>query len=69
MNIGCGNEYMKFFKQNNFYSLKTYVEYCPIGYKLIQKNKKLRSKLIKKYPKIDIEDYYLKTHIVYMKKK
>ena len=64
-----GNEYMKFFSQNNFFSIKTYVEFCPIGYKLIKKNKILRDLLTQKNPNIDIENYYLKTHIVYFKKK
>jgi|TARA_B110000003_G_scaffold275671_1_gene318990 2-polyprenyl-3-methyl-5-hydroxy-6-metoxy-1,4-benzoquinol methylase len=64
-----GNEYMKIFNQNNFISKKTYVEFCPIGYKLIRKNKKLREKLLKKYPNMKIENYYLKTHIVYLKKR
>ena len=64
-----GNEYMKFFSQNNFFSIKTYVEFCPIGYNLIKKNQILRDKLKQKYPYIDIENYYLKTHIVYLKKK
>ena len=64
-----GNEYMKFFSQNNFFSVKTYVEFCPIGYKLVKKNKTLRDKLAQKNPNIDMENYYLKTHIVYLKKK
>ena len=49
------NEYMKFYKKNDFQSLFTAVEFCPIGYKLIKKNLIIRKKLIRKYPSIDIE--------------
>ncbi len=64
-----GNEYMKIFKKNKFIPIKTYVEFCPTGYKLINQNNKLKEKLIKKNPMIHEENYYLKTHIVYLKKK
>jgi len=64
-----GNEYMDIFKKNKFSQIKTYAEFCPIGYSLIKKNKVLKKRLLKKYPFINQENYYLKTHIVYLKKK
>lgn len=62
------NEYFEIFKKNNFYSTQTYVEYCPIGLNLIRNNLPLQIKLKKKFPTIDIENFFLKTHIVYLKK-
>ena len=63
-----GNEYMDIFRQNNLISNYTVVEFCPIAYKLILKNKKIRDELLYKYPSMQIEDYYLKSHIIYLKK-
>ncbi len=63
-----GNEYMKILKK--FFSpIITYSEFCPIGYKLMKKNFLLKKKLLKKNPSIPVENYYLKTHIIYFKKK
>ena len=62
-----GNEYMKIFKKNNFISLCTIAEFCPIGYNLIKNNELLRKKLIQKKLPVNLEDFYLKTHIVYLK--
>ena len=64
-----GNEYMDIFNRNNLISNYTVVEFCPIGYKLIMNNPDLKQKIVNKYPNIDIEDFYLKTQIVYLKKK
>ena len=62
------NQYMDFYKKNNFQSIFTIVEFCPIGYELLKKNHILKKKIIKKYPSIDIENNYLKSQIVYLKK-
>jgi hypothetical protein len=64
-----GNQYMKIFKKNNFKSLSTVVEFCPIGFNLIKNNETIKNKLIKKKLPVYLEDFYLKTHIVYLKKK
>ena len=60
---------MDVFKKNKFIAIKTYAEFCPIGYMLINQNKRLKKKLLKKNPSIHEENYYLKTHIIYLKKK
>ena len=62
------NEYIEILKRNKFKLIKTYVEYCPIGYELLRNNPRLYERLIKKNPSIPVENYYLKTHIVYLKK-
>ena len=62
------NEYFEIFKENNFYSECTYVEYCPIGYRLMKKDLILKKKLLEKYKLIHPENFFLKTHIVYLKK-
>ena len=62
-----GNDYMNIYKKNDFISKYTVLEFCPIGYQLIKTNSKLRDKILKKYPNLDIEDCYLKTQIVYLK--
>ena len=62
------NEYFEIFKKNNFYSEFTCVEYCPIGLKLIMKNSVLKEKLKKKFSNTPLENFFLKTHIVYLKK-
>ena len=41
------NEYFEIFKENNFYSECTYVEYCPIGYRLMKKDLILKKKIIR----------------------
>lgn len=64
-----GNEYMKTYNQNNLFSLYTILEYCPIGFDLLKKNKVLKKKILKKKTYLNFEDLYLKTHIVYLKKK
>ena len=62
-------KYINFFKKNNFVPIKTYAEFCPVGYMLISKNKRLKKRLLKKNPLIHEENYYLKTDIIYLKKK
>ena len=62
------NEYIEILKRNKFKLIKAYVEYCPIGYELLRKNPRLYERLIKKNPSIPVENYYLKPHIVYLKK-
>ena len=63
------NEYMKIYNENNLVSLFTVLEYCPIGFKLLRSNKILQKKILKKNTSINLEDLYLKSHIVYLKKK
>lgn len=63
------NEYIDIFKKYGFELIKIYVEFCPIGYKLIKGNNDLKKKLQKKFPNIDEENFYLKTHIAYFKNK
>ena len=60
---------MKTYNQNNLFSLYTILEYCPIGFDLLKKNKVLKKKILKKKTYLNFEDLYLKTHIVYLKKK
>ena len=64
-----GNEYMEIFKTNNLISHNTVVEFCPIGYQLIMNNRRLKDEIITKYPNINVEDLYLKTQIIFLKKK
>ena len=64
-----GNEYMEIFRTNNLTSHNSVVEFCPIGYQLIMNNHKLKDEIITKYPNINVEDLYLKTQIVFLKKK
>ena len=64
-----GNQYMEILKKKRFISMITYVEFCPIAYKLLKKNILLKKKLIEKKLPVNLEDFYLKTHIVYLKKK
>ena len=63
------NQYMEIYKKNNLQSIFTIVEFCPIGYELLKKNHNLKQRIIKKHPLIEIENNYLKTQIVYLKKK
>ena len=64
-----GDEYFEIFNRFKFNSLLTFVELCPIGLKLIKNNIIIKDKLKKKFPLLPIENYYLKTHIVYLQKK
>lgn len=64
-----GNEYMDTFKKNNLISAYTVLEFCPIGLNLMKNNIILGKKILKKYKKLHIEDLYLKSQIVYLKKK
>ncbi len=63
-----GNEYMSIYKKKGLIPKYTVIEFCPIGYKLIRSNTKIKDKILEKYPHLDIEDCYLKTQIVYLKK-
>tara|TARA_E500000178_G_scaffold312174_1_gene328651 strand:+ start:1920 stop:2888 length:969 start_codon:yes stop_codon:yes gene_type:complete len=63
------NQYMDIYKKNNLQPIFTIVEFCPIGYDLLKENYNLKKRIIKKYPSIEIENNYLKTQIVYLKKK
>ena len=60
---------MKIFKNNNLFSVYTVLEFCPIGLRLINNDKKLLNKILLKNKKINMEDCYLKSQIVYLKKK
>ena len=60
---------MKTYYENNLVSLYTVLEYCPIGFSLLKNYKVLRNKLLLKKTLINLEDLYLKTHIVYLKKR
>lgn len=62
------NQYMDIYKKNNLRSILTIIEYCPIGYKLIKNNSILKKKLKSRNPLINVENYYLKSQIVYLKK-
>ena len=63
-----GNEYMEIYKKNNLISEYTVLEFCPIGYKLIKTRGRIKDQILEKHPNLDIEDCYLKTQIVYLKK-
>ena len=63
-----GNEYMQIFKEEGFKSLKTIVETDPIALRLLKNNTILKKKLMDLSLPINFEDFYLKTHIVYLKK-
>lgn len=63
-----GNEYMEIYKKNDLISKYTVLEFCPIGYKLIKTDSKIKDQILKQYPNLDIEDCYLKTQIVYLKR-
>jgi len=64
----CSNQYIDIFLKNSFKIKKLYVEYCPIGFKLIKYNSKIKNKLNSLYKNIKSENFYLKTHIIYLKK-
>ena len=64
-----GNGYMSIYKKRDLLCKFTVLEFCPIGYRLIRSNNKIKDEIFKKYPNLDIEDCYLKTQIVYLKKK
>ena len=63
------DQYFEIFHENNFYSKSTTVEYCPVGLDLLTHDISLRNKLLNKYKNIHLENFYLKTHIVYLEKK
>ena len=63
-----GNQYIEILKKNKFYSKYTVLEYCPIAHNLLRKNKNLALRLLKKYNFKSLENFYLKTKIVYLKK-
>ena len=63
------NEYFETFRKNNLFSLFTVLEFCPIGYDLIKKNKRIIKTFLSKNLNLQIEDSYLKSQIVYLKKK
>ena len=63
-----GNEYMQIFQEEGFKSLKTIIEADPIALKLLKKNAELKKKLMDLSLPISFEDFYLKTHIVYLEK-
>lgn len=62
------NQYMEIYKKNKFNSKYTVLEFCPISYELLKKNRNLGSKLLKKFNFKNLENFYLKTQIVYLKK-
>jgi len=64
-----GNEYMKIFDDVGFDSLETIVELDPVALKLLNQSPEIKKKLISLDLPVNFEDFYLKTHIVYLKKK
>ncbi len=64
-----GNEYIEIFKNSGFNFLETIVELDPIALKLLHQNKTLKNQLLSKNLGVSFEDFYLKTHIVYLNKK
>ena len=64
-----GNEYMKIFDDEGFESLETIVEFDPVALKLLKDSPEIKKKLISLSLPVNFEDFYLKTHIVYLKKK
>ena len=63
-----GNEYIDIFKKSGFKFLETIVELDPVAYKLLKRNKELKNQLLSENFKVNFEDFYLKTHIVYLNK-
>ena len=63
-----GQDYINIFKKYNLKVKFLAVEFCPLGYELI-KNKGIKSKIFLKNKNINIEDCYLKSHIIYLQKK
>tara|TARA_Y100001958_G_scaffold132931_1_gene102801 strand:+ start:828 stop:1793 length:966 start_codon:yes stop_codon:yes gene_type:complete len=63
-----GQDYMNVFKKYNLKAKFLAVEFCPLGYELI-KNKEIKNKILLKNKNINIEDCYLKSHIIYLQKK
>jgi len=63
-----GTEYMETYSKNNFYSKYTVVEYCPDAFQLVNKDNTLKKKLLKITKFKDLENFYLKAQVVYLKK-
>ena len=63
-----GQDYINIFKKYNLKVKFLAVEFCPLGYELI-KNKEIKKKIFLKNKNINIEDCYLKSHIIYLQKK
>ena len=63
-----GNEYMEIFYKEGFVSLETIAELDPVALKVIKSNPDLKKKLINLNLPVSFEDFYLKTHIVYLEK-
>ena len=63
-----GTDYINIFKKYNLKVKFLAVEFCPLGYELI-KNKEIKKKIFLKNKNINIEDCYLKSHIIYLQKK
>ena len=56
------------FLTKGFVSLKTIAELDPVALKVIKSNPDLKKKLINLNLPVSFEDFYLKTHIVYLEK-
>ena len=63
-----GNQYMKVFRKNKLETKFLIVEFCPKGYNLLKTNLSIKKKL-KSLKSFNLEDFYLKSHIVYLSKK
>ena len=63
-----GTEYMEIYSKNNFYSKYTVVEYCPDAFQLVHKDNTLKKKLLKITKFKDLENFYLKAQVIYLKK-
>ena len=62
------NDYMKIYKNNNLKSELTVVEFCPDAFHLLKNNKKLSKKLLKVTKFKNLENFYLKSQIIYLRK-
>ena len=63
-----GNQYMNEYSKNNLYSEFTVVEFCPISFEMIKSDKILCKKLLNSTKFRDLENFYLKSQIVFLKK-
>ena len=63
-----GNDYIKIFNESGFQVLKIIAEIDMRALKILKNNKQLEKKLRNLNLDLDFENFYLKTHIVYLKK-
>jgi len=63
-----GNDYIKIFNESGFQVLKLIVEIDMKALKILKNNKDIEKKLRNLNLDLDFENFYLKTHIIYLKK-